>query len=96
MELTQLTTTTNTVLKRTDATFRVAYEGATPSRLALVDAIAKKHKGLVIIRHVYTRAGEQAAVVHASVYADEKVAHSVEQVKLLAKQKPAPVAAAAE
>jgi len=92
MELTQLTTTTNTVLGRTDATFRVAYEGATPSRHAVVDSLSKKHKGLVLVRHVYTRAGEQAAVIHASVYSDEKTATAVEQAKLLAKQRPAPAA----
>lgn len=95
MELTQLTTTTNAILKRTDATFRAAYEGVTPSRHALVEAINKKHKGLVIVRHVYPHAGEQAATVHASVYSDEGMAGAVEQQKLLAKQKPAAPAAEA-
>lgn len=93
MELTQLTTATNAVLKRTDITLRAAYQGATPSRHTIVDALAKKHKGLVVVRHVYSRAGEQAAVIHASVYTDEKVATTVEQAKLLAKQHPAPAAA---
>lgn len=93
MELTQLTTHTNTVLKRTDATFSIAYEGATPSRHAVVEAVHKKHKGLVIVRHVYTQSGVQAAVAHVSVYSDEKIAHAVEQAKLIGKQtKAAPAA----
>jgi ribosomal protein S24E len=96
MELTQLTSSTNAVLKRTDATFSIAYEGATPSRHAIVEAVHKKHKGLVIVRHVYTQSGAQAATAHVSIYGDEKIAHVVEQAKLISKQqKAAPAAEAA-
>jgi ribosomal protein S24E len=94
MEITKTASTTNAVLKRTDATYRVVYEGATPSRHAVVDAIAKKEKGLVIVRHVYTGAGEQVATVVASVYADAAIAGVVERANLITKQKPAAAAPA--
>jgi small subunit ribosomal protein S24e len=89
MELNKIRTTEKPLLKRTDITYRIAYEGATPKRLDLVAAIAAKEKGLVIVRHVYALSGESIALVEASVYRDEAIAKAVEQPKLLAKQRPA-------
>lgn len=61
------------LLKRTDYTARVAYEGATPQRQALRDKIASAVKAPadhVAVRRVTTEFGNQAALVEASVYAD--------------------------
>jgi small subunit ribosomal protein S24e len=88
MDLNKIHSSEQPLLKRTDVTYRVAYENVTPSRHQLVALISKKEKGTVVVAHVYAHAGETIATVHARVYADEATAKAVEQGKLLAKQKP--------
>ena len=61
------------LLKRTDVTARVTFEGAAPQRLALKDKLAgalKQPVEKVIIRTIKTEFGKQAAIVEASVYED--------------------------
>jgi ribosomal protein S24E len=63
--------TERALLKRTDVTARVAYEGATPQRQALKDKLAAALKQPVeklVIRQITTEFGKQAAIVEASVY----------------------------
>jgi ribosomal protein S24E len=67
------------LLHRTDYRVRVAYEGATPQRQAVRDALAHNLKAPVdhlIIRQMKTEFGKQAAIIQASVYKD---AASLEQ-----------------
>lgn len=95
MDLNKIHEAAQPLLKRTDVTYRVAYDAVTPSRHQLVELISKKEKGYVVVAHVYPHAGETTATVHARVYSDEATAKAVEQGKLLAKQRPeAPVPAA--
>lgn len=69
------------LLHRTDYKARVAYEGATPQRQALRDAVANALKAPadhVVIRQVITEFGNQAAIVQASVYKDAKTLSEME------------------
>jgi ribosomal protein S24E len=76
------------LLKRTVNTYRIAYEGATPARTAIVQHLASKEKGTVVVKTIYVQTGEQVAIVTACIYKDEKVANAVERANLLAKQQP--------
>ena len=61
------------ILKRTDYTVRVAYEGATPKREVLREKIAhaiKSPQEHVVVRKIVTEFGKQAVIVDASVYPD--------------------------
>jgi ribosomal protein S24E len=88
MEATKLETIQQPLLKRAVVTYRVAYDGATPSRVQLVQSISSKEKGTVVVTHVYTQQGQQTAIVHAHVYSDTKVSGAVERANLIAKQHP--------
>jgi len=69
------------LLQRTDITARVAYEGATPQRAALREHVAAALKAPadhLIIRQITTEFGKQAAIVHASLYADTKMLEQFE------------------
>jgi ribosomal protein S24E len=88
MEVTKLETIQQPLLKRSVVVYRVAYEGATPARTALVQSLSTKEKGAVVVTHVYPLNGQQVAMVHAHVYADEKVRDAVERSNLVAKQQP--------
>lgn len=69
------------LLHRTDVTVRVAYEGATPQRSALREAIAHALKASadhVVVRQIQTEFGKQAATVQVSVYKDSKALESFE------------------
>ncbi len=76
------------LLKREVATYRVAYEGATPARTAVVQHLSSKEKGKVVVTSIKAQNGEQVALVSAHIYKDEKVAGAVERSNLLAKQQP--------
>ena len=88
MESTKLQTTEQPLLKRSAIVFRVAFEGATPARTAIVQSLSAKEKGTVVVHHVYTIQGAQTALVHAHVYKDTSVPSFVERANLLAKQQP--------
>lgn len=76
------------LLSRKRVTLNVEYEAATPARLILKKAIAKKlgsREELTIIRHVYTKFGRQKAKVIVNVYQNEKDMKAVEEEHLLGK-----------
>lgn len=96
MESTKTETIDQPLLKRTAVVYRVAFEGATPARTALVQHLSGKEKGTVVVTNVYPRNGQQVATVHAHVYADDNVRDSVERANLIAKQQPPKKEEAAE
>lgn len=76
------------LLSRKRVTLNLEYEGATPSRLDLKKAVAKKlgsKENLTIIRHVYTRFGKQKAKIIAHVYEKEEDMKVIEHAKLVVK-----------
>jgi ribosomal protein S24E len=88
MEATKIQTTEQPLLKRSMVVYRIAYEGATPARTAIVQSLSTKEKGTVVVTNVHTINGEQAAYVHCNVYKDAAVAKAVERANMLAKQSP--------
>jgi small subunit ribosomal protein S24e len=69
------------LLQRTDVRARVAYEGATPQRLALRDSVAhalKAEATHIIVHRITTEFGKQAAIVEASVYKSVEALESFE------------------
>lgn len=94
MDISKISEHKQPLLKRSLVTYRVATEGATPSRIQLVQSISTKEKGTVIVTNVYQLAGEPAAIVHCHVYSDNAVAALVERSNLIAKQQPKVEAAA--
>ena len=73
------------LLKRTVSVFKAVFEGATPKRSGLAEQISKKTKATVVVTHVYTISGQQAAYVHCHIYSDPAVSAAVERANLLAK-----------
>jgi len=76
------------LLSRKRVTLNLEYEGATPSRLDLKKAVAKKlgsKENLTIIRHVYTRFGKQKAKIIAHVYEKEEDMKAIEFSKVVSK-----------
>lgn len=76
------------LLSRKRVTLNLEYEGATPSRLDLKKAVAKKlnsKENLTIIRHVYTRFGKQKAKIIAHVYEKEEDMKAIEYAKVVGK-----------
>ena len=74
MELTVQDERDMTLMGRKDYTVRAHYEGATPPRAKLRDALAKQVKAkddLVILRRIRPVFGDSASVIEASVYADQ-------------------------
>ena len=96
------------LLWRRRVTAMVEFEGATPSRKQIQQAVAKKldaNEKLTIIKHVYPRYGDSMAKVIAHVYSKEEDKNTVEAKYLLkkhaveepkAEEKPAEAAPAAE
>jgi ribosomal protein S24E len=82
------------LLKRSEAVYTVACDGATTSRLQIAQSLSAKEKGTVVVTHIYPHNGGQTATVHARIYHDEAVAASLERANMLAKQKPKPAAEA--
>ena len=69
------------LLKRTDYTLRVAYEGATPQRNTLRGSVAGTVNAPaenVVIRTITTAFGRQTVLVEASVYADATTLEQLE------------------
>jgi ribosomal protein S24E len=90
MESTKTETIQQPLLKRAAVTYRVAFEGATPARTAIVQHLSNKEKGAaIVVTHIFPINGQQAAIVHAHVYTDEKVRDAVERANLVSKQQPA-------
>jgi len=76
------------LLKRTDVKARIAFQGATPTKKLVVDAVAKAAGAthdLVIVRRINTQFGSQSAEVLACIYEDKKSLDALEQKATLRK-----------
>ncbi len=80
----------NPMLHRTDVTFELTHEEATPSRLQVRDSLAAKlNKGSdeVVIRKLDTKFGMRKTVGFAKVYESADHARDVEQQHMLDRNK---------
>ena len=78
------------LLGRKRFTMWADYQGSTPSRVKFCNEIANKlkvSKNLVVIRHIYTRFGEQRSKLLIHVYDDEKTMIELEGKNLIDKHK---------
>ena len=88
MELSITTKTENKLLSRTEVVARLQFEGVTPSRKDIQQAVAKQMKAkepMTIIQQVKTEYGAPFATVSAYVYSDEKAMKRLERQNLLEK-----------
>ncbi len=88
MELEVLKQKNIDLLNRQRVTGFVHFDGATPCRMDITKALAKKisaKEDTVVVRHIYQRFGENKAKVIAHVYDDTAVMQSVEPAHLLKK-----------
>jgi small subunit ribosomal protein S24e len=80
----------NPMLHRTDVTFQVIHNEATPSRLSVRDSLAaalNKDAEEVVIRKLDTKYGMRKTVGHAKVYDTADDARAVEQDHMLERNK---------
>ena len=80
----------NPMLHRTDVTFELTHEEATPSRLQVRDSLAaklNKDAGEVVIRKLDTKFGMRKTVGYAKVYETSAHATEVEQDHMLDRNK---------
>ncbi|MCU4974627.1 30S ribosomal protein S24e [Halobacteria archaeon AArc-m2/3/4] len=80
----------NPMLHRTDVTFELVHEEATPSRLQVRDSLAaklNKDAAEVVIRKLDTKFGMRKTVGHAKVYDTAAHATDVEQEHMLERNK---------
>ncbi|WP_207586927.1 30S ribosomal protein S24e [Halomontanus rarus] len=80
----------NPMLHRTDVTFELVHEEATPSRLQVRDSLAaklNKDAGEVVIRKLDTKFGMRKTVGYAKVYETSAHAVEVEQEHMLERNK---------
>ena len=88
MEITIQNETDNKVLSRKEMTVRIHYEGVTPSRKDVQQAIASKvgaKAPMTVIRTIQNSFGDTAAVATVMVYSDEASMKANERENLLAK-----------
>ncbi len=81
------------LLKRTHIHARVFYQGVTPSRLEILDALSqqlKAKKELLIIDTIDTSFGDTVAHVTCRLYSDKQALERLERDNLQAKHVPAP------
>ncbi|MBN1646164.1 hypothetical protein JW868_03955 [Candidatus Woesearchaeota archaeon] len=89
MELTLSEKVENAELKRTDIKAKVVFQGVTPMRWKVKEAIAKELKAkpeLTIVKSIDTGFGHQSATVEASVYSDQKTMEAIEPKWMIEKQ----------
>jgi small subunit ribosomal protein S24e len=80
----------NPMLHRTDVTFEMTHEEATPSRLSVRDSLAaklNKDSAEVVIRKLDTKFGMRKTVGSAKVYESPEHAQDVEQDHMLDRNK---------
>ena len=80
----------NPMLHRTDVTFEVVHEEATPSRLSVRDSLAaklNKDSDEVVVRELDTKFGMRKTVGYAKVYENAEDAQDVEQDHMLDRNK---------
>lgn len=83
----------NPLLHRTDVTFEVIHEEATPSRLSVRDSLAatlNKNADEVVIHELDTKFGMRTTRGYAKVYETPEVAREVESRHMLQRNKIAP------
>ncbi len=80
----------NPMLHRTDVTFELVHEEATPSRLQVRDSLAaklNKNADEVVVRQLDTKFGMRKTVGYAKVYQTADHAAEVEQEYMLERNK---------
>ncbi|MCL7416783.1 MAG: 30S ribosomal protein S24e [Halalkalicoccus sp.] len=80
----------NPMLHRTDVTFEITHEEATPERLSVRDSLAaklNKDAEEVVIREMNTKFGMRTTVGYAKVYESPDFARDVEQDHMLERNK---------
>ena len=80
----------NPMLHRTDVTFQIVHEDATPSRLSVRDSLAAKldkDAEEVVVREMDTKFGMRKTVGYAKVYESPEDAKEVEQEHMLERNK---------
>jgi small subunit ribosomal protein S24e len=90
MDVEILTEEDNPMLHRTDVTFEVVHDEATPSRLSVRDSLAaklNKDSDEVVIRKLDTKFGMRKTVGYAKVYDSSDHARDVEQDHMLERNK---------
>jgi small subunit ribosomal protein S24e len=90
MEIEILEQETNSMLHRTDVTFEVVHEDASPSRLSVRDSIAAKldkDSEEVVVHKLDTKFGMRKTVGYAKVYESAADAADVEQEYMLERNK---------
>lgn len=90
MEIEILEEEHNPMLHRTDVTFEVVHDEATPSRLSVRDSLAAKldkDSDEVVVREMDTKFGMRKTVGYAKVYETSEDAHEVEQEYMLERNK---------
>ncbi|QLK27403.1 30S ribosomal protein S24e [Natrinema zhouii] len=90
MDVDIISETENPMLHRTDVTFELSHEDATPERLQVRDSLAaklNKDAGEVVIRKLDTKFGMRKTVGQAKVYDTADYARDVEQDHMLERNK---------
>lgn len=90
MDVDIISETENPMLHRTDVTFELVHEDATPSRLQVRDSLAaklNKDAAEVVIRTLDTKFGMRKTVGQAKVYDTADYARDVEQDHMLERNK---------
>ncbi|GAB3677232.1 30S ribosomal protein S24e [Halopiger thermotolerans] len=80
----------NPMLHRTDVTFELTHDDATPERLQVRDSLAaklNKNADEVVIRNLNTKFGMRKTVGEAKVYESADFAREVEQDHMLERNK---------
>ncbi len=90
MEIEIIEESENPMLHRTDVTFRVVHDEATPERLSVRDSLAaklNKDADEVVIRDLNTKFGMRTTIGRAKVYDDDAVAKEIEREYVLERNK---------
>lgn len=80
----------NPLLHRTDVTFEVTHDEATPSRLSVRDSLAatlNKEADEVVVHKLDTKFGMRTTRGYAKVYDTPEIAQEVEQTYMLERNK---------
>ena len=80
----------NPMLRRTDVSFEVTHDEATPERLSVRDSLAailNKDAEEVVVRHLDTRFGMRKTIGEARVYDTPAAARDIEQEHMLDRNK---------
>ena len=99
MELHTLKEKDMKLLSRKRVSLEMDNEGATPSRIELVKAIAKKFnvsEELIVIKHIYSQFGKKKTKIIAHIYPDKDKVKMFESQGLIGKHKPKEEPKAAE